>query len=445
MTNGSISRIGKDSSRDSSTNSRKAVIASAPIEPSAERLGKGSTLSPQTVELAKSARQNLAAALNALQQGEAVPDALMAVAEPIAEAMGALHRVERTQGTDLSQKDVAYTSVRAALNLLQELTISHPALDIVMEHVAGSLANTHALSRLQAAVPTLAPKSQEKAAPQPLAPVVPVAPQGTQMMPNSPAAIANTSPMPQPAPSPAAQPVPQPAAIPAPQPISAPQPAHAAPGFTPQSSPISQQASGTVRLQSAQVSAAMAGASTDPLPAPQAAPMQQQQHMHQQQAMHQHAVPQPVAMNHAVAQPPMGQYAAPPQPVMAQPAPQPKPVQGQSPTAASGNVVVELGAHSSSNFYKGLSGNDVIEHGGLFVSTYKIPKLGTTVALRVLLPGDYEFQATGVVQWIREALDGGADQSEPGFGARLTQISPEGRQLVYRYTRNREPMFYDDL
>ena len=24
-------------------------------------------------------------------------------------------------------------------------------------------------------------------------------------------------------------------------------------------------------------------------------------------------------------------------------------------------------------------------------------------------------------------------------------ITPEGRQLVYRYTRNREPMFYDDL
>ena len=23
--------------------------------------------------------------------------------------------------------------------------------------------------------------------------------------------------------------------------------------------------------------------------------------------------------------------------------------------------------------------------------------------------------------------------------------TPEGRQLVYRYTRNREPMFYDDL
>lgn len=102
---------------------------------------------------------------------------------------------------------------------------------------------------------------------------------------------------------------------------------------------------------------------------------------------------------------------------------------------------MELGAHSVSNFYKGLSGNDVIEHGGIFVGTYKVPKLGTQVNLRVLLPGDYEFQAAGVVQWVREAGDG----TDPGFGAKLTQITPEGRQLVYRYVRNREPLFYDDL
>jgi Tfp pilus assembly protein PilZ len=118
-----------------------------------------------------------------------------------------------------------------------------------------------------------------------------------------------------------------------------------------------------------------------------------------------------------------------------------------APTASeSGNVVVELGTHSVSNFYKGLGGNDVIEHGGLFVATYRIPKMGTSVKLRVLLPGDYEFQATGVVQWIRDPHSAGdGANAEPGFGARLTQITPEGRQLVYRYTRNREPMFYDDL
>jgi hypothetical protein len=50
----------------------------------------------------------------------------------------------------------------------------------------------------------------------------------------------------------------------------------------------------------------------------------------------------------------------------------------------------------------------------------------------------------GVVRWTRDARDAEAE-SPPGFGAQFTQISPEGRQLVYRYVRNREPLFHDDL
>lgn len=143
----------------------------------------------------------------------------------------------------------------------------------------------------------------------------------------------------------------------------------------------------------------------------------------------------------------MNPYAAPVQ----QPAARPQqPAQPQAASASAGGqsagkgIDVELGTNSGSNFYKGLGGNDVIEHGGLFVATYKVPPIGATVALRVHLPGDLEFQANAVVQWTRES--GGAGESaEPGFGARFTQISAEGRQLVYRYTRNREPIFYDDL
>jgi uncharacterized protein (TIGR02266 family) len=104
----------------------------------------------------------------------------------------------------------------------------------------------------------------------------------------------------------------------------------------------------------------------------------------------------------------------------------------------------ELGAHSPSNFYKGLSGNDIVDHGGLFVSTYKLPKLGTPVRLKISLPGGYEFEATAVVRWRREASDAGSD-APPGFGAQFTDITSDARQLVYRYVRNREPMFHDDL
>jgi uncharacterized protein (TIGR02266 family) len=121
---------------------------------------------------------------------------------------------------------------------------------------------------------------------------------------------------------------------------------------------------------------------------------------------------------------------------------------GPPPTRGGGGDVqlvnADLGAHSPTNFYKGLSGNDIIDHGGLFVSTYMIPKMGSQVRLKVSLPGGYEFEANAVVRWVRESSEGG-DGAPPGFGAQFTQITPEARQLVYRYVRNREPIFHDDM
>ncbi len=117
-----------------------------------------------------------------------------------------------------------------------------------------------------------------------------------------------------------------------------------------------------------------------------------------------------------------------------------------SPPAAGADVPVvtaDLGAHSPTNFYKGLSGNDVIDHGGLFVSTYMIPAIGQPVRLRVSLPGGYEFEANAIVKWSRDQA--GESDAPPGFGAQFTAITNEARQLVYRYVRNREPLFHDDL
>jgi uncharacterized protein (TIGR02266 family) len=108
-------------------------------------------------------------------------------------------------------------------------------------------------------------------------------------------------------------------------------------------------------------------------------------------------------------------------------------------------VNAELAAHSPSNFYKGLSGNDIVDHGGLFVATYNLPAIGNQVRLRVSLPGGYEFEADAVVRWRREPNDVGGTDAPPGFGAQFTEITAEARQLVHRYVRNREPLFHDDL
>jgi Tfp pilus assembly protein PilZ len=388
----------------------------------------------EAAQLAKSAREHLAAALNALQSNANVPDGLMAVAEPIAEAMSVLHRVERTDGGDLQGRDSALQNVRGALNQLQAITEHHPAVEVVMEAVALSLAKVHALTRV---VPSQA------AAPQPAAQPVASAPRPR-----------TTDPVAQPAPQPvAAQPVPAQAAYAAPaaQPAyaaPAAQPAYAPPAAAPVASALPAGGLGHTQALPAQ---ARPMVQPDPFAAPQAAfpaPQAAPQAWSGQPAAPQPAYQQNAAAPAATAVLPQG-YAAPVHAAAPVPsrAPGHAPVQhtvgAPPPTQGAPRMDVELGANSSSNFYKGLAGNDVIEHGGIFVATYKIPKIGAPVVLRVLLPGDYEFQANAVVQWTRESST--SDAAEPGFGARFTQIAPDARQLVYRYTRNREPLFYDDL
>lgn len=325
---------------------------------------------------ARTARESLARGLSVLQS-PGVPPTIMDVAEPIAQAMGALHKIEATQGGALAeQAPLALDAVRRGLSMLQA-SAGHPVVDQAMEAVAGSLGVIHSLSQMRPAAPAPVAAAPQAYVPPATAPAVPAAMGGTLVMP----------------------------------PGAAPQPAY-------------------------------------PQAAPQAAPAPQ-------------------------AYPPGGGYGAPPaaaqgapwgQPQMAQPQaawpqqPAPAPVPASSPVAAGAQVPTvqappnvprleaDLGAHSPSNFYKGLSGNDVIDSGGIFVATYKIPKIGTNVVIKVALPGGYEFEALGVVEWVREAPNSTAGvEAPPGFGAKFTQITPEGRQLVYRYVRNREPLFHDDL
>jgi hypothetical protein len=336
----------------------------------------------------------------------------MAVAEPIAEAMGTLHRIERSNGKDLDGRDEALAHVRGALDALQKVEEHHPALDTVMEAVATSLSKVHALTRVPKPAASEAP-APPPATPQPApraAPPVPidVPPPPAEIFAKANAALAAAD---------ATQGFPSPPAA-----------GSAGPRGTMamQPSPVQQQAPNPSPPVKTPFTALPVEAYVPPAP-PAPAPVQQA---------------------------PAAQVAAQPAPqAAARPVPAPTPVmQQQQPAsrapapsakapASAGTVDVELGTHSTSNFYKGLGGNDVIDHGGIFVATYKIPKIGATVALRVLLPGDLEFAAKAVVQWTREA----SGSTEPGYGARFTQITQEGRHLVYRYTRNREPMFYDDL
>jgi hypothetical protein len=350
------------------------------------------------VNMARTARENLARGLNALQS-PGVPPSLMSVAEPIAQAMGCMHRIETTGGAETSQvAPTALAHARKALADLQAQPVPHPAVDQALEAVASSLGLIHQLS--QAIPPATQPSNAYHFGAHEPAPQVAVVP---------PAAPAPQQPQwqqpPAPAPAPAQASWQQPQA-PAPQPQWQ-QPAAPAPQWQ-----------------------------QPPAPAP-APPAPAQAGWQQPQS------PQPW------------------QPQQPAPAPAPAPVPAAAPAPAAANWAqqtvpagtdpnkllryeAELGAHSATNFYKGLSGNDVIDSGGLFIATYQIPEIGRNVQLKVSLPGGYEFEAAGVVRWTRDAPQSGAD-SAPGFGVQFTHITPEGRQLVYRYVRNREPIFHDDL
>jgi hypothetical protein len=304
------------------------------------------------VSAARAARENLARGLGALQS-PGVPPQLMSVAEPVAHAMSALHRIEASHGAAVAEAGpAALNAARQALATLQVSAGTHPAVDQALEAIAGSLSLIHQLAQPPAASPYA----------------------GTMVAQN---------------------------------------PAQAYPPYAqaPHSSGPATQPSQAQGFQ----------------PRPEAQP---------QVAFAAPAAPPPPQMW----QP---QAAAP---AYAQPTAQPAPARPAAPPAPAGSLRVEaeLGAHSGTNFYKGLSGNDVIDSGGIFVATYQIPEIGRTLSIRVSMPGGYEFEALGIVRWTREAPNSGSDSS-PGFGAQFTQITPEGRQLVYRYVRNREPLFHDDL
>lgn len=372
----------------------------------------------EIISTARTARENLAKGLNALQADPNVSANFLQAAEPIAMAMGALHRIERSGGAELAAAaPQALDAVRQALGILQTQAATDPRLNSVLEMIAGSLGMVFSLTKAAkygpAPQPTAAAPAAQPYAPPPVAQPAQYAPQAAPQPYAPPQAPAFAQPAPQ-AYAPAQQ---QQYAAPQPAPFAAPQPAQQ----------------------------------------PYAPPQQQAPYAPPQQPVHQAAPWAPSTMSS-----PQQPVQPQPQPqIMQQPAPQAQaaaqqrmaPVQSQRPptpdevkNVSAPVVEAELGTHSVSNFYKGLSGNDVVDFGGIFISTYNIPQIGQTLKVHVTLPGGYEFEAIGVVRWTREARESmAADITPPGFGLQFTKISPEARNLVYRYVRNREPIFHDDL
>jgi hypothetical protein len=95
---------------------------------------------------------------------------------------------------------------------------------------------------------------------------------------------------------------------------------------------------------------------------------------------------------------------------------------------------------SPSNFYRWKPKADVVNEGGVFISTRrKLPNLGQNVLVRLTLPGGVELEARAVVEWTRPV----GHQGAPGFGARFVDLPTYGRQLVDHFVARREPILFE--
>jgi hypothetical protein len=99
---------------------------------------------------------------------------------------------------------------------------------------------------------------------------------------------------------------------------------------------------------------------------------------------------------------------------------------------------VALDASSPSMFWRGMDGEDVVRHGGVFVATYaKLPPLGAILALGLEFPGGVRADCQAQVSWVQEHL---SDESPAGFGAKLVSPSSDLCAMIAQFVRYREPL-----
>ena len=99
-------------------------------------------------------------------------------------------------------------------------------------------------------------------------------------------------------------------------------------------------------------------------------------------------------------------------------------------------IEVELGVHSESNFFTGLTQD--ISEGGLFVATHVPLPVGSAVTVNFTLPASPEISTEGVVVWVRAPVEG-----KPGMGVRFKQLAPNHEALIHRFIAKRPPLYYD--
>jgi len=100
----------------------------------------------------------------------------------------------------------------------------------------------------------------------------------------------------------------------------------------------------------------------------------------------------------------------------------------------------EVTAYSENNFYQGLSEN--LSDGGLFFETYVSHQLGDRLDVRFTLPGsDTAIETAVEVRWLRPHNP--LSDTPAGIGVRFLRLDDAARAQIERFTRKRNPLFYE--
>jgi uncharacterized protein (TIGR02266 family) len=103
---------------------------------------------------------------------------------------------------------------------------------------------------------------------------------------------------------------------------------------------------------------------------------------------------------------------------------------------------VQVGLDTHTNFYTGFGEN--VSSGGLFVATFALLPLGTSIELTFSLPDGAQLRVQSVVRWLRDPHDLELRDTPPGMGLEFVELDPEARACVEAYVAARDPMFFPD-
>jgi uncharacterized protein (TIGR02266 family) len=105
------------------------------------------------------------------------------------------------------------------------------------------------------------------------------------------------------------------------------------------------------------------------------------------------------------------------------------------------DLVAEVSFRGETNFFQGFS--EDLSDGGLFVQTYRLQPIGTTIDLEFSLPDGHIVRTTAEVRWHRDPRDDDAEV-HPGMGLRFGALMPEDARAIQTFVSRRAPLFYDE-